>query len=70
MSEQTEKPKRRTAEERAKAERIKRLAFRLAIAREQIGQVWRDADYNDVVEPLREMELALANREQKLLESA
>jgi hypothetical protein len=63
-----DKPKRRTAEERARAERIKRLAFRLAIAREQIGQVWRDAEYPETVEELRAMEVSLGRIELDIAE--
>jgi hypothetical protein len=70
MSEQAEKPKRHTAKERAKSERIKRLAFRLVIAREYVGQVWRDADYDGAVDKLREIERSIEMEAQRLLESA
>ena len=68
-AEKARKP-RATAEDKARAKRIERLAFRLAMAQEQIGQVWRDADFNGDIQVLKGFEVALFDQEQKLRDSA
>lgn len=79
MSEQVErKPpqnsitrKRATAEDKARAKRIERLAMRLWIAADQIGQVWRDAEWPSDIDQLRDMErVVMSLREEGLRNSA
>jgi hypothetical protein len=74
MSEQVERrppqKKRATAEDKARAKRIERLAMRLWIAADQIGQVWRDAEWPSDIDQLRSMEHALMSlREEGLRNS-
>jgi hypothetical protein len=72
-AEKAQRKPRATAEEKARAKRIERLAFRLRIAYEQIGQVWRDADFPELavdLTELRTIEKQLVLAEDKLLDSA
>ncbi len=69
---ETEKARRprATAEDKARAKRIERLAMRLWIAAEQIGQVWRDAEYVGDVTMLKAYESSLLREEQRVLNSS
>ena len=59
-----------TAEDKARAKRIERLAMRLWIAADQIGQVWRDAEWPGDIDQLRSMERVLMSLEEGLRDSA
>lgn len=62
--------KRATAEDKARAKRIERLAMRLWVAADQIGQVWRDAEWPGDIDQLRSMERVLMSLEEGLRDSA
>jgi hypothetical protein len=66
-----EKPtrKRATAEDKERAQHQQLNAFRLRVARELMGVIWREAEWRGDEKPLRDIERAIAEQEKKLLGS-